>query len=90
VIEKRFTISNWEGNVQSVSVTEPLGRILLRDEIKVIAASYGSEVKTSFNSPSVDIVPPIPAKKQAEFGEALVKLAQELDPAEPSPTYQIT
>jgi hypothetical protein len=87
--EKKFTIDNRAPGEQRVFVSRPLGRILLRDEINVIAASFGSKAKTYNDVEYIDIVPPIPEERQAEFGKALVELAQQLDPADPPPSYWI-
>jgi hypothetical protein len=86
--EKRFAISNWE-RVTAVSVPLSLGRILLREEVKLIAKSFGSRVNTSPNFSLIDVIPPIPPERLQEFGEALVELAWKLDPTEPKPDYKI-
>jgi hypothetical protein len=88
-MEKRFTISSWEPEGQSVSVTEPLGRILLHGGVVQIIESYGSKIVKTPNFQAIDIVPPIPADKRDELGEALVDLAKNLDPSDPPPTYEL-
>ena len=72
-----------------VTVGRELGRILHHSEVSQFAQSHGSEVKRSSVNFNIEIVPPIPAKHLNKFGEALVSLAQTLDPSPPKPDYRI-
>jgi hypothetical protein len=87
--EKEFVINYLGPSEQFVIASRTLGRVLMRDEIVKIVGEFGSRVKMTPGDVSIDIIPPIPKDRLPELGEALVQLAQKLDPTPPPPTYKI-
>ena len=87
-MEKVFRIYNLGPEKQYIQAVG-MGLILFREEIDELAAGFGSRIGRIPGDTTVDVIPPIAREKLPEVGGALIKLAQDLDPTPPTPTYEI-
>lgn len=87
-IDKVFSIVTERRGAQYVR-TQGMGRVMFRPEADAVVASFGSRIRRSAGDTTFDIVPPIEKAKLKNFGGALVKMALDLDPTPPEPTFDI-
>jgi hypothetical protein len=85
--DKYFNIHQGQA-ATTVNTSLPLGLILRRPEVREIVSSFGSSI-IGHPDASMEIIPPIAQGSLSKLGEELVRLANELDPSKPLPTYHI-
>jgi len=87
--EKVIRISNISERVQYLGASNNMGRFLKSPAVSDVVRGFGSILVNKHDTNDFNVVPPIRTENLENLGQALVELAQKMDPEPPAPRYEI-